>query len=352
MTRASLASSRSSSHRPPTGAGQRPPWRLLGLALVLGGGAAFLGHQVVRERLAQLEEDAQRGQDLVEVIVASRDLAKGDVLGAEVLAVRAIPKQYAHAAALPPAAFAQIEQARLQVPLQRGEALLQAHIDGLGQRVFSTIVQKGMRALTVEVDDLSSNAGMLRPGDRIDLIYAVTPSTAGQADERRIQPLLSNVPVMATGQSVTKQDARGTERRYTNVTLEVTPADANRILLAKSTGDVSAILRHPDDVARNDTPVLTPGALVGGARRSAPAAAAPARGIEYVIGGGNAGAGHAGGGGGGGGGRALAPVSLALAPDAVEGGQALRAPMPPASGTPPVRPRPVPPPPSYSGDAL
>lgn len=272
---------------------------LLGVALAMGLAAAWLGRQAVDERLSQIEQEAQRGQDMVDVVVANRDLAQGDVLTAQVLAVRQIPKQYAHASAISPDRFAQIDSARLQVPLQRGETLLQAHIDGLGQRVFSTILQKGMRALTFEVDEVSSTAGLLRPGDHIDLVYTLKPVGLGGADERQIAPLLSNLRVMATGQSITKQDARGTERRYTNVTLEVSPADANRILLARSTGEVTAILRHPDDEARNDAPLITaaslqPGRATGPSPPSAPARQ-PGRPIEYVIGG-SAGAAPPGGG--------------------------------------------------------
>lgn len=262
---------------------------LLGLALAMGLAAAWLGRQAVDERLAQIEQEAQRGQDMVDVVVANRDLAQGEVLNAQVLAVRQIPKQYAHVSAISPDRFAQIDSARLQVPLQRGEALLQAHIDGLGQRVFSTILQKGMRALTFEVDEVSSTAGLLRPGDHIDLIYTLKPGGLGGPDERQIAPLLSNLRVMATGQSLTKQDARGTERRYTNVTLEVSPADANRILLARSTGEVTAILRHPDDEARNDAPLITAASLQPGRFTATPPAPSaprpPLRPIEYVIGG-------------------------------------------------------------------
>jgi pilus assembly protein CpaB len=149
----------------------------------------------------QLDAEANRGLEMVEVVVANRDLEKGDVLVADTVASRQVPKQYVHASAVVPASFSQIEDARLQVPLKRGEVVLPAHIDGLGQRVFSTILKKGMRALTFEVDEISSTAGMLRPGDRVDLIYSVMPSYSGASSERVLFPLLSNVSILATGQT-------------------------------------------------------------------------------------------------------------------------------------------------------
>ena len=275
-------------------------WLLLSAAIGLGLLSALLMNKAVQQRMDQLDAEANRGSEMVEVVVANRDLEKGDVLAADAVASRQVPKQYVHASAVSPASFSQIENARLQVPLKRGEVVLPAHIDGLGQRVFSTILKKGMRALTFEVDEISSTAGMLRPGDRVDLIYSVKPSDPAASSERVLFPLLSNVSVLATGQAVTKQDTRGTERRYTNVTMEVSPADANRILLAKSTGELTAVLRSPDDEEKNSAAVLTPDALIPGVPKKAgkPSAPVDPQGIEYLIGGG--------GGGGGGGGNASA----------------------------------------------
>ena len=270
-------------------------WLLLIAAIGLGLLSAFLMNKAVQQRMDQLDAEANRGLEMVEVVVANRDLEKGDVLAADAVASRQFPKQYVHASAVVPACFSQVENARLQVPLQRGEVVLPAHIDGLGQRVFSTILKKGMRALTFEVDEISSTAGMLRPGDRVDLIYSVKPSDPGASSERVLFPLLSNVSILATGQSVTKQDNRGTERRYTNVTLEVSPFDANRILLAKSTGDLTAVLRSPDDQEKNSSAILTPDALIPvlPKKSAKPIAPADPQGIEYLIGGGGGNAGVA-----------------------------------------------------------
>jgi pilus assembly protein CpaB len=270
-------------------------WLLLSAAIGLGLLSAFLMNKAVQQRMDQLDAEANRGLEMVEVVVANRDLEKGDVLVADTVASRQVPKQYVHASAVVPASFSQIEDARLQVPLKRGEVVLPAHIDGLGQRVFSTILKKGMRALTFEVDEISSTAGMLRPGDRVDLIYSVMPSYSGASSERVLFPLLSNVSILATGQSVTKQDNRGTERRYTNVTLEVSPADANRILLAKSTGDLTAVLRSPDDQEKNSSAILTPDALIPGLPKKSGKPIAPVvpQEIEYLIGGGGGNAGVA-----------------------------------------------------------
>ncbi len=259
-------------------------WILLGVAIALGLGAMTLTNRVIKTRIAELEADAKKGQETVRVVVAARDLQRGDALLAESVAVRKVPKEYVHHTAVRPEQFPAIERQRLAVPLRRGEVLLEAHTEGKGTSVFSATLKKGLRALTFEVDAVNSISGMLRPGDRIDLIYA---ARGGQANGNQdfALPLLSDVEVMATGQTVNKdRDHEKRERTYTTITLEVSPLDANRIILAKSGGRLTAVLRNPDDRERNATAPMSVASLLG---LSAPTPTEKPQGrlVQYIIGG-------------------------------------------------------------------
>jgi pilus assembly protein CpaB len=262
-------------------------WVLLGAAVALGLGAMVLSNSLIHNRIAQLEEEAKRGHQTVEVVVARRDLERGDTLTADVVAVRQVPKEFVHHTAVRPNQFELFERQRLAVPLKRGETLLEAHTEGKGTSVFSATLKKGLRALTFEVDAVNSISGMLRPGDRIDLIYSARQTNgAGQAEQDVAVPLLSDVVVLATGQSLTKQDEHdGKERTFSTVTLELSPLDANRIILAKTAGRLTAVLRNPDDRVGNATGMLGVASLLGGARQ---AAFAQGRTVEFIIGGGGA----------------------------------------------------------------
>lgn len=256
-------------------------WLLLALAVVLGLGAVYLSQSLIQRRMAELEQAAHKGEETVAVVVAKRDLARGDAITGDVMAVRKIPVAYVHQSAVRPSEFAQYERQRLVVPLRKGEPLLPAHTEGNGNSVFSATLKKGLRALTFEVDAVNSISGMLRPGDRIDLIYS---SRGGGGAEGLTQPLLSNVTVLATDQMLTKRDeTTGKERSFSTITLEVSPLDADRIIVAKSSGQITAVLRHPEDLAANGTRALTAASLVG--RQ----AVAHGDTVEFIVGGGGKG---------------------------------------------------------------
>jgi len=176
-----------------------------------------------------------------------------------------VPKEFAHQSAVRPDQFKAMERQRLAVPIKRGEVLLAMHSEGNGNNVFSATLKKGYRALTFEVDAVNSISGMLRPGDFIDLIYS-SKNLGGGLPESTV-PLLSQVTVLATDQTQTKRDdGTGKERTFSTITLEVTPLDADRIIVAKNSGQLTAVLRHPDDTLANRTRALTALNLVGTAK--------------------------------------------------------------------------------------
>ncbi|HJV70295.1 Flp pilus assembly protein CpaB [Ideonella sp.] len=254
-------------------------WLLLGAAVLLGAGAVYLSNSLIQRRMSELEAAASKGHELVDVVVAKRDLERGETLSSDVVAVRRVPKEFVHTSAVRPQEFDAFERQRLALPLRRGEPLLPAYAEGHGAGVFSATLKKGLRALTFEVDAVNSISGMLRPGDRIDLIY----STRGaQNGEEMTMPLLSNVTVLATDQTVTKRaDENGKERSFSTITLEVSPLDADRIIVAKASGQITAVLRHPDDGATNGTHALTTMSLLGRTNGAAP----QGRLVEYIVGG-------------------------------------------------------------------
>lgn len=256
-------------------------WLLLGAAVALGGGAVYLSNSLIKDKLAQIEDEARRGRESVRVVVAKRDLLPGDPITADAVAVREVPREYLHEAAVRPEQFGDFERQRMSVALKRGEVLLPAHSEGNGGQVFSATLKKGLRALTFEVDSVNSISGMLRPGDRIDLIYTARGGGEGATDIT--VPLLSGVTVLATDQSLSKRDdGSGKERAFSTITLEVSPLDADRIIVAKSVGQLTAVLRHPEDTIPNGTRAMTAAHLLGGKSGT------DARGavIEYIVGGG------------------------------------------------------------------
>ena len=259
-------------------------WVMLGLAVALGLSATFLSNKLLRDRVASIEEEARRGRKMVSVVVAKKDLQRGDTLNADVLAVRQIPADYVHSTAILPNQFDTIVNQRLVTPLKRGEELLDAHTEGRGTQIFSGMLKVGSRALTFPVDEINSISGMLRPGDKIDLIVTLRDANPGasQGGKDMTFPLLSNVAVLATGQQVGRggrnDDPNTAKQTFATVTLETTPEDANRIITAEATGKLTAVLRNPEDGQPNGVKPLTASDLMrnSGKRNT----------VEMIVGGG------------------------------------------------------------------
>ena len=114
---------------------------------------------------------------------------------------------------------------------------------------FARAVSRINRALTTEVDEVNSISGLLRPTDHIDLM--VTAHGTGKNSTDVTFPLLTNVEVLATGQVTHKTEGGNARKTFTTITLSVNPTDAERIVVAKNSGRLTAVLRNPQDANAN-----------------------------------------------------------------------------------------------------
>jgi pilus assembly protein CpaB len=259
---------------------------LLG-ALLLGGSGVFLAQDFLEAKAEEYRARYDNQSEMVEVVVPKRDLIKGTHLTPADLAKRKIPTKFAHRDSVLEQNFRNALGQRVAFDVEAGKPLLWAHLESGGSATFSGIVPNGMRALTVPVDRISSISGFLQPQDRIDLLMTYKPGR-----EEETVPLLQNVLVLATGQ-ITEMDTRfgeGRERAYNTVTLQVTPDDAKRIILAQKAGKLTAVLRHPEDNDEMSKAAMTVAKLIEKeprpVRRYTPPKPAPRKkGVEFIIGG-------------------------------------------------------------------
>lgn len=267
---------------------------LMSTALLCGGIAVYAGSRYVDEQLAQerlrLAPDPQR---TVEVVVATRPLEKGEIVAPEVMALRAVPVDYVPSAAITADDFESLSGNVLLQPMRPGE-ILTAHAVSRGDELtFSSRLKPGIRALTISVDEINSISGMLQPGDRIDLLLTARPPARGGNDEARQEatvPLLQNLLVMATGRQVRPGEAPdGGARQFSAVTVEVTPPQAQRLIVAQSAGRLTAVLRNPQDAMPMDAAALDLNGIFGVQKPVQPQRRAAVRrtpgGPQIIIGG-------------------------------------------------------------------
>jgi len=255
-------------------------WLMLGGAIALGVVAVGLSNKLLSDKMAAIDAEARNAQQLVQVVVPKMDLPRGAIIDPSAFALRNVPAKYVHSA-VDPERFAQLAGQKLAAPLEKGEALLVVHVEPPNQ-AFSATLANGNRALTTEVDEVNSISGMLRPTDRIDLM--ATARGSGTSSREVTFPLLSNVEVLATGQVTRQVDRQGEEgqeeQTFTTITLSLSPQDAQRLVVAKASGKLTAVLRNPEDSAPSAISALSIDDVLPGKRAVKNRAA-----VQYIIGG-------------------------------------------------------------------
>ena len=131
--------------------------------------------------------------------------------------------------------------------LTPGDPLLPEHVIRPGDRGFlAAVLDPDMRAVSVPVDEASSNAGLILPGDRVDLILTQSMARTGDSgNTRRVsETILQNLRVIAMGRRLHQdpEEQSGSNPART-ATLEVTPEGAEVVALVTELGKLSLSLR-------------------------------------------------------------------------------------------------------------
>lgn len=259
------------------------------VALVFGALAVYGTRGYISERLEVEKARLQPNRQMVEVVVAKRDLERGERIGPENMAVRSVPIEYLPGSAIRPDRFEQHAGARLALPMRGGEPLLATALVGADTGAFSARIRQGIRAMSISVDEVNSVSGMLQPGDRIDLLFSVRPPVlAGvPAPGEVTTTLMQDLPVLATGRQVRPgSDEASAGRHFTTITVEVTPEQAQKLIVAQRAGKLTAMLRHPDDRQPVGQRLHDLKSLLGMAPDDLPAVPPPLpRGPELIVGG-------------------------------------------------------------------
>ncbi|MDD5762313.1 MAG: Flp pilus assembly protein CpaB, partial [bacterium] len=189
-------------------------------------------------RMATVEKDIRRQANPVEVVVASVPIQAGETFDTQNLAKKAVPSSGTGQRNVPASDFELLVGARAKTAIDPGEPVLWTDVEEpYDADAFSSNVLPGRRAITLGVDTTSSFAGLLRPGDRVDLL--LERSGANSSDWVR------DLPVIAVDRDHNRLAHPSDKEETATVTLMVTPGEGSRI--ARSSGKVHWFLRNPDD---------------------------------------------------------------------------------------------------------
>jgi pilus assembly protein CpaB len=180
------------------------------------------------------------------VVVAAAPIAFGEKMTAAKLKIAAWPTASVTAGAFHTIADAMASgnHVALRAVAANEPVTTQALTGQSGRLSASDLLRPTMRAVAIPVSEAGSAAGLLAPGDKVDVYYTRTV----RDDEAPVaNVLVQNARVLAMGQNT---DVSSDQVVVVHTaTLEVTPKQALKVVLAQSTGTLSLSLRKlVDDV--------------------------------------------------------------------------------------------------------
>lgn len=232
------------------------------VALVVAGGTALYARSWVqsqRPTIAAQPPPAAVQENYREVLVAAQNLPTGSFIRPDSVRWQRWPQGRL------PDTYVVREQRDLDAMvgavvrrgIAQGEPLTDGAVVKPGDRGFlAAVLQPGMRAVSVPINDASGNAGLIFPGDRVDLIVTQTVVDDDRGTRRLAsETVLENLRVLAMGRRVDDEPGVLPDARLTTTTLEVTPQQAEIVALVTELGRLALSLRslaQPDEVAELD----------------------------------------------------------------------------------------------------
>ena len=206
------------------------------LALAVAIALGVLSILGIRSYVANLQDEVRISGEKTPFLVFGDDLAEGTILNQDHVKRKDF-QTVAIAEALRGSEISESKLAgfigrRLRTSVKSGQILTQDYFDitSGGPRSSPT---KGLspndRLISIPVDEVACVAGLVRPGDFVDILTTLPVADARTRTELPVTyTLLQNVPVIATG-STTDPAGVGRGETFATVTVSVPSKDANKL---------------------------------------------------------------------------------------------------------------------------
>lgn len=192
------------------------------------------------------------------ILIAKQDIPKGTLIDSAPLDSSIVPNEYVQPQAV--TSLSRIAGMVTVAPISKGEQITLSKLANTKQAGgdLAGVTPAGKRAISIAVDNISSVAGMVKPGDYVDVIATLqvpVQTAEGQpASQIAVVPLFQNVLVLAIGQNTGAPVAsRPREQNVETVggpnlvTLALTPQEASFAALVQEQGKIRLTLRSPAD---------------------------------------------------------------------------------------------------------
>lgn len=230
---------------------------------------AIIGALILRTLFIAASRPAAAGTQAMERIrAAAADLPDGLLLRDSDLVWKSVPRGQVPAGALiegqasADGADNDLKGDLLRHAVHAGTPLGPADVISPNAPGFlAAALKPDMRAISVAIDDVSGNAGLIQPGDYVDVLLtqslgdaAKDTAKAGRGVES--ETVVNRVRVLAVGSAFQrpKENAAQPDTRARTVTFEVTPLTAQMVAVATHLGTLSLALRSFATQDRNAPP--------------------------------------------------------------------------------------------------
>lgn len=140
----------------------------------------------------------------------------------------------------------EITERSLKVPVMPGDWILKSKLTEPGEVGAVASIPPGMAVVTIPVDATTSHSGMMRPGNRVDLLLSYDDNSTGRNIKKMIT-VMEFVEVFAVDNRIYGIDKEG-DGLAKNISLLVEPEQGKVVNLAKRLGELSTMLRPNGDV--------------------------------------------------------------------------------------------------------
>ncbi len=217
-------------------------------ALLVGLGGAFVVRHELKPEVSAAPVLPDPPESTVAVPIALTDLPAGHTVSIDDIGIHRLSQseydKSAYAGQSHLTNPRQIAGRVLRSDLKKGAifSMDDVYHTGDGPGVVENL-EAGYRAVSVPVENVGAVQGFARPGSYVDVLFRAEPS--GKRPEVTLT-LCERVKVLAIN-SVAAEGSRVSMNTSGSVTLAVTPHQAKVLKVVEGRGEVSLMLRHPDD---------------------------------------------------------------------------------------------------------
>lgn len=212
-------------------------WWLMAISIVLGCISAWAIDQHLSEKTEEIESHSRLDQ--VSLLVATRDLSRDAVIEDTDFLAEDFPLKWAPDESISYDQSDFVIGKRLLNDVRAGQPLLFIHLKDPEAPGISTQLPPEHKAVSITIDPSSAASGLIKTGDQVDLFVSLD-----HQGKRVTMALLQGVRVLGIGKlsdaSMRVEHAHSSSE--SNITLAVSHEDAVKLVAARESGVISAVL--------------------------------------------------------------------------------------------------------------